>query len=84
VAKEADALGTAININNLAPELTEYKHFKLKLIGIFAKNREEWVVLDFANVMFNFTIIPFYDTLGPASISYILDNSRISTIVCSE
>jgi long-chain acyl-CoA synthetase len=68
-----------IKILNLAAETSEYKNFKLKLIGVFAKNRREWLILDIANIMYDYTMVPFYDTLGnsicylgPESIPFIL------------
>jgi len=54
---------------NLAVELSEFKHYKLKMVGIFSKNREEWLLLDIANTLYNVTMVPFYETLGPDSIS---------------
>jgi long-chain acyl-CoA synthetase len=44
----------------------------MNLVGIFAKNREEWLLLEYANFLYNKTMVPFYDTLGPDSITYIL------------
>jgi len=43
------------------------------LIGVFAKNRREWMILDWANIIYGYTMVPFYDTLGPESIPFILD-----------
>lgn len=36
-----------------------------------------------ACVLYGYTTIPLYDTLGPESISYVLNNSSISTLFCS-
>jgi long-subunit acyl-CoA synthetase (AMP-forming) len=36
----------------------------LKFVGVFAKNREEWLLLDYANILYGNTMIPLYDTLG--------------------
>jgi len=37
---------------------------KMKLIGLFSKNRVEWGITDIACLLFNITTIPLYDTLG--------------------
>ena len=37
---------------------------KFKLVGIFSKNRVEWGITDWACLLYNFTTIPLYDTLG--------------------
>jgi long-chain acyl-CoA synthetase len=71
-------------LKNLAPEIkNEYKNYCLSPIGIFSKNREEWVISDFAGVLYNKVLIPFYDTLGKESITYVLKNSNISSCICS-
>lgn len=51
------------------------------MIGIFAKNRAEWCISDMGNALFGYTMVPFYDTLGPESISYVLENSQIETCI---
>ena len=38
---------------------------EFKFMGIYAKNREEWVLTDLANTLNTVTTIAFYDTLGP-------------------
>lgn len=45
----------------------------MNLVGVFAKNREEWLMLDYANFLYNNTMVPFYDTLGQESISFVLE-----------
>lgn len=44
----------------------------LSFLGIYAKNREEWIIGDIASSLFNFCVVPFYDTLGAESTTYIL------------
>ena len=36
----------------------------MKFVGIYSKNRLEWLLTDFACVLFGLTSIPLYDTLG--------------------
>jgi long-chain acyl-CoA synthetase len=56
---------------------------KFRFLSIYAKNREEWLVTDFACVKAGITSVPLYDTLGKESIEYILDQCQIRTVVCS-
>lgn len=51
---------------NLIPEEIKYEGMNLKLIGVFSKNREEWLLLEFANFLYGNTMIPLFDTLGIA------------------
>lgn len=60
---------------NLVPVLEEYEDLKIKLVGVHAKNREEWMVLDYANMLYGNTMVPLYDTLGPDTIGYVVDHS---------
>jgi long-chain acyl-CoA synthetase len=67
----------------LIPNVHDYEQWKLKLVGVFSKNREEWVLLEYANFLYGNTMIPLYDTLGPESIPFVLNQSEIDTIFCS-
>lgn len=52
-------------------EFTEPLH-GMKLIGIFSKNRYEWVAADMACMLYGLTIVPLYDTLGIDNLTYCL------------
>lgn len=51
---------------------------------MYAKNREEWAFTDFACIQANITTVPLYDTIGKTSIEYIIDQSQIATLACSQ
>ena len=55
----------------------------LRFLAIYSKNREEWVVADFACILTAITTVTLYDTLGKDSTEYILDQTTMKTIVCS-
>jgi long-chain acyl-CoA synthetase len=59
--EKAELLGKAI----LGMKL-EYKEKiqGMKFIGIYAKNRTEWLITDLACILFGITSVPLYDTLG--------------------
>jgi long-chain acyl-CoA synthetase len=61
----------------------EFKDFKMKVIGIYSKNRTEWNETDMGCVLYGITTIPLYDTLGPESISHVLNNSSITSLFCN-
>jgi long-chain acyl-CoA synthetase len=42
-------------------------------LGIFAKNREEWAVIDLACMRNSVTIVPFFDSLGPEALSFVIN-----------
>ena len=44
----------------------------MNLVGVFSKNRLEWFQLDWACVLFGYTLAPLYDTLGKENLGYCL------------
>lgn len=74
------AIGSAVIQHNLASLGNEDARFpNLKMVGIFAKNCEEWTILDVSNILYGHVMIPLYDTLGPENITYCLRHSGITT-----
>jgi long-subunit acyl-CoA synthetase (AMP-forming) len=43
-----------------------------KFMGIYAKNREEWVMTDIANMKNSVVSVAFYDTLGPLAVEFVI------------
>ena len=56
---------------------------KWNFLGIYAKNRPEWVLADLASTALNGTTIAFYDTLGPQAIEFVINQTELTTIVCA-
>lgn len=54
------------------------------MIGIHAKNREEWIIADMANALYGFSMVPLYDTLGPETIGYVIEHSGIESCFVSK
>jgi long-chain acyl-CoA synthetase len=54
-----------------------------KFMGIYAKNRPEWVLTDLACSSIGGTTIAFYDTLGPQAIEFVINQSELQTITCA-
>lgn len=52
---------------------------KLKMFGIFSKNRPEWSLLDIGACLFGLTTIPIYDTLGDENITYVFNHTQLTT-----
>eukprot|EP01125_Pyxidicula_operculata_P000454 TRINITY_DN10483_c0_g1_i1.p1 TRINITY_DN10483_c0_g1~~TRINITY_DN10483_c0_g1_i1.p1 ORF type:complete len:661 (-),score=182.25 TRINITY_DN10483_c0_g1_i1:265-2247(-) len=51
-------------------------------LGIYCKNRSEWVLSYLACTSSNITIVPLYDTLGPEAVTYIINHSELTVAVC--
>jgi len=56
----------------------------MKFLGVYSKNRAEWLYVDLACIMYGFVLVPIYDTLGPENISYVLNHSQVHNMFCSK
>lgn len=79
----AENLGSGLLNLDLVPELHEYENYKVRLMGIFSKNRPEWLIQDCANFLYGFAMVPLYDTLGPENIAYCIEHSGMRTILAA-
>uniref|UniRef100_A0A8C2RPX0 Long-chain-fatty-acid--CoA ligase n=1 Tax=Capra hircus TaxID=9925 RepID=A0A8C2RPX0_CAPHI len=52
------------------------------LVGIFAQNRPEWVISEFACYTYSMVAVPLYDTLGAEAVIYIINKADITTVIC--
>lgn len=77
----AENLGSSIVSRGL--EYHEKLH-GMKLIGIYSKNRYEWMVSDIACMLYGLTLVPLYDTLGIENLTYCLENSEMSSCFVTE
>lgn len=64
---------------DLAPELCEYKSYKLKFIAIYASNSLNYWILDIASCLYGLTSVPIYDTLGEEATQFMFDQTNLST-----
>jgi long-chain acyl-CoA synthetase len=53
-------------------------------IGIYAKNRVEWLLTDYACTIFGLTSVPLYDTLGLENLTYCLKQTEMTTLFVSD
>eukprot|EP00915_Cephaloidophora_sp_WS-2016_P003762 GHVH01005046.1.p1 GENE.GHVH01005046.1~~GHVH01005046.1.p1 ORF type:complete len:677 (+),score=89.98 GHVH01005046.1:111-2141(+) len=57
---------------------------EMRCIGLFLTNRPEWFITEYACASQNIAIVPLYETLGSESMNYIVDLTKLSTIVVSK
>jgi len=81
IYQEVRDFASAIISLDLCPQIQSPNDGALKFIGIYSKNREEWIVADLAGHLLGATVVTFYDTLGESTIEYILDQTKLTTIV---
>jgi len=80
LAKKA---GSAILNLDLAPLMEAEGNPTCRFISIYAKNREEYIVMDLASCLYGVTTLAIYDTLGPDSIEFIYSQTGVQTTFCS-
>ncbi len=68
INKIAESIGSGFAHLGLEPA-------KETFIGIFARNRPEWVMTETACNAYSFVSVPLYDTLGAEAINFILIQS---------
>lgn len=52
-------------------------------MGVYAKNREEWILTTIANMKNSVTTIAFYDTLGPSAVEFVIKQTSLTSISCA-
>lgn len=51
-------------------------------IGLYAKNRPEWIMTEHATYTFSNVLVPLYETLGADACIFILNQAEIELVVC--
>ncbi|OQR84381.1 Long-chain-fatty-acid--CoA ligase, partial [Achlya hypogyna] len=54
-----------------------------RFLGIYMKNRPEWVLAQYGAFYAGTTVVPLYDTLGATSTTFILNQTLLATVVCT-
>lgn len=75
-------------IDNLAAGLRHAQLMKpnpdgMRLLGIYCRNRPEWVIAEQACFADGGMTVPMYDTLGPDTLEFILRQTGLSAMICS-
>ena len=70
-----------LNILNLCPLHEIEKDDSFRLLGIYSKNRSEWLLSYFGAVRDSITIVTIYDTLGDVALEYIFNQTKVASVV---
>lgn len=77
VLARIDCFAAGLDTLNLCPPTED----KLTLLGLYMKNCMEWVIAEQAIFCVSGATVPFYDTLGPESVGFILKQTNTKTVV---
>ncbi len=53
-------------------------------LGICAANRPEWIITDFACIFQSIISVPIYTLFADNEIAYIINNTKVSVVVCDK
>ena len=70
-----------LNVLNLCPLTQMDDDESFRLLGIYSKNRPEWLHSYFGAVRDSITIVTVYDTLGDIALEYIFNQTKLTSIV---
>ena len=70
-----------IELLNLCPIFHSKNNGDFKLLGIYSKNRIEWIMAFLGSHANNATVVTIYDTLGENAVEYILNQTELETIL---
>ncbi|KAJ8022824.1 Long-chain-fatty-acid--CoA ligase 5 [Holothuria leucospilota] len=73
--RDAEALGAGLIKVGVSPGQDSR-------IGIYSKNRAEWVLSDIMCSSFNFISVPLYDTLGWQAVVHAVNSTSMTTLLC--
>lgn len=62
--EKSEAVGSGIINLDLTDPSTPWENKTFNFIGIYSKNTINYLICDLACTMYDFTLIPIYDTLG--------------------
>ena len=83
--EEADELLTnfskGLNALNLCPVIEIEKEGPYRLLGIYSRNKKEWLLSYLGAIKDSITIVTIYETLGNLAIEYILSQTQLITVV---
>lgn len=79
VLARVDALAAGFDAMNLVLPNED----GLKLLGIYMKNCMEWTIAEHAAYCIGGATVPCYDTLGPETVSFVLNQTNLSACVCT-
>ncbi|EMP39048.1 Long-chain-fatty-acid--CoA ligase 5, partial [Chelonia mydas] len=77
VSDRAEYLGSGLLFKGCKPSPDQF-------IGIFAQNRPEWIISEYACYTYSMVAVPLYDTLGPDAIAFIINKGNISIVICDK
>ena len=70
-----------LNVLNLCPTINFENESSFRFLGIYSRNKKEWLLSYLGAMRDSITIVTIYDTLGDKAIEFILEQTQITSLV---
>ena len=70
-----------LNILNLCPIIKFEDESPFRFLGIYSRNKKEWLLSYLGAMRDSITIVTIYDTLGDKAVEFILEQSQVISVV---
>ena len=80
VRSDAEHFGRGVLELDLAAWKQEYRHYKMRFLGIFADNSYKSIVQHFACLMHNLVSVPIFDTYAEKTTLFPFEETRMETL----
>jgi long-chain acyl-CoA synthetase len=81
VFRKAEAFGSALKNLDLVGLNNDVEDLPLKFVGFYTKTTYESFIADIGCCLYDFTIVPLYDTLGEKANSYVFDQTKLEVVL---
>ena len=83
--EEANCLLTnfclGLNVMNFCPVIDIENEGPFRFLGIYSRNKKEWLLSYLGAMKDSITIVTIYETLGDLAVEFILEQTQLTTIV---
>ena len=70
-----------LNIMNFCPVINIENEGSFRFLGIYSRNKKEWLLSFLGAMKDSITIVTIYETLGDLAVEYILEQTQLTTVV---
>ena len=70
-----------LNVMNLCPKIDIENEGSFRFLGIYSRNKKEWLLSFLGAMKDSITIVTIYETLGDLAVEFILEQTQITSVV---
>ncbi len=80
----AERIGSALIKMNVIHEISDWRDYSLKIFGIYSISSQYFLIADLAAIIYGFTTVPIYDTLGEEATEFIFEQTKMSVLFLTQ